>query len=63
MPHYDGDDEEDWPNDVIVNPVEVQITKEIPSSSNEAHPKLKGTSKEVSVSRKTSPDVRVQCSR
>ena len=57
MPHYDGDDEEEWPKDVIVNPVEVKSTKEIPSSSNDTHPKLKGTSKELSVRRQTSPDV------
>ena len=63
MPHYDGDDEEERSKDVIVNHVEVKSTKEIPSSSNDAHPKLKGTSKELSVRQQTSPGVRVECSR
>ena len=61
--HYDGDDEEEWPKEVIVNPVEFEKSKEIPSPSNEAPPKLKETSKELSVRWETSSDVRVQWSR
>ena len=63
MPLYDGDDEEDSQNHVIVNPVEVEITKEIPNSSNEGDSKLNGTSKEVYVSQDKSSDMGVQSNR
>ena len=46
--NYDGDDEEDRQNVVIVNPVEVQSTKSIDKSSHEAHEKLNATSNELS---------------
>ena len=62
MPHYDGNDEEEQPKEVIVNPVEVQYSKKIVTTSNEAPAKFKETSKEQSVRRQTSPDVRIQCS-
>ena len=61
--HYDGDDEEEQPNEIIVNPVEFGDSKAIGSSSNEAPPKLKETSKELSVRQQTSSDVRVELRR
>ena len=63
MPLYDGDDEEDSQNHVIVNPVEVEITKEILNSSNEGDSKLNGTSKEVYVSWDKLSDMGVQSNR
>ena len=47
--HYDGDDEEDGQNVLIVNPVQFGKCKAISTASNEAPGKFNGTSKELSV--------------
>ena len=61
--HYDGDDGEERQNEIIVNPVKFGDSKAIGSSSNEAPPKLKETSKELSVRQQTSSDVHVESMR
>ena len=63
MVHYDGDDEEERPNEIIVNPVQFGDSKETATSSNEAPGKFKETSKELSVRRETSSDVLVDSKR
>ena len=63
MEHYDGDDEEDPPTEIIVNPVQFGDSKAIASSSNEVPPKFKETSKELSGRRETSSDVHVESRR
>ena len=63
MVHYDGDDEEDPPTEIIVNPVEFADSKAIASASNEVHSKFKETSKELSERQKTSSDVCVKTRR
>ena len=57
MVPYDGDDEEDPPSEIIVNPVEFAESKAIASASNEVPSKFKETSKELSEMRETSLDV------
>ena len=61
--HYDGNDEEDQPTEIIVNPVKFGDSNAIASSSNEVPPKFKETSKELSERWETSSDVRVESRR
>ena len=63
MVHYDGDDEKEWPNEIIVNPVQFGNSKETSTSSNEAPGKFKETSKELSVRWETSSDVLIDSNR
>ena len=58
MVPYDGDDEEDPPSEIIVNPVEFVESKAIVSASNEVPPKFKETSKELSEMQETSSCMR-----
>ena len=60
---YDGDDEEDPPSEIIVNPVEFAESKAIASASNEVPSKFKETSKELSERWETSSDVREETRR
>ena len=60
---YDGDDEEDLPSEIIVNPVEFAESKAIVSASNEVPSKFKETSKELSERREISSDVREETRR
>ena len=60
---YDGDDEEDPPSEIIVNPVEFAESKAIASASNEVPSKFNETSKELSEMRETSSDVREETRR
>ena len=55
--HYDGDDEEDGANVLIVNPVQFGNCKPISTASNEAPGKFNGTSQEVSVMPQTLSNV------
>ena len=55
--HYDGDDEEDGQNVLIVNPVQFGKCKPISTASNEAPGKFNGTSKELSVMLQTLSNV------
>ena len=48
MVPYDGNDEEDPPSEIIVNPVQFAESKAIASASNEVPTKFKETSKELS---------------
>ena len=57
MGHYDGDDEEDLPTEINLNPVKFADKKPIASASNEVPSNFKETSKELSERRKTSSDV------
>ena len=57
MVPYDGDDEEDLPSEIIVNPVEFAESKAIVSASNEVPSKFKETSKELCEMQETSSDV------
>ena len=63
MVPYDGDDEEDQPSEIIVNPVKFVESKAIASASNEVPSKFKKTSKELSERRETSSDVREETRR
>ena len=63
MVPYDGDDEEDLPSEIIVNPVEFAESKAIVSASNEVPSKFKETSKELSEMWETSSDVREETRR
>ena len=63
MVPYDGDDEEDLPSEIMVNPVQFAESKAIASASNEVPTKFKETSKELSEMRETSSDVREETRR
>ena len=63
MVPYDGNDEEDLPSKIIVNPVKFAESKAIASASNELPSKFKETSKELSEMRETSSDVREETRR
>ena len=63
MVHYDGEDEEDLPTEIIVNPVEFADSKAIASASNEVPSKFRETSKELSERWETSSDVHVETKR
>ena len=63
MVPYDGDDEEDPPSEIIVNPVKFAESKAIVSASNEVPSKFKETSKELSETRETLSDVREETRR
>ena len=60
MVHYDGDDEEDAPTEIIVNPVEFADCKAIASVSNKVPSKFNETSKELSERWETASDVHVE---
>ena len=62
VPH-DGDDEDDPPSEIIVNPFEFAESKAIVSALNEVPSKFKETSKELSEMRETSLDVREETRR
>ena len=57
MVPYDGDDEEDPPSEIILNPVDFAESKAIVSALNEVPSKFKETSKELSERLETSSDV------
>ena len=63
MVPYDGDDEEDLPSEIMVNPVQFAESKAIASASNEVPAKFKETSKELSEMCETSSDVREETRR
>ena len=60
---YDGNDEEDPPSEIIVNPVQFTESKAIASASNEVPSKFKETSKELTETHETSSDVREETRR